>query len=161
MNKQELENKVKELESELSKLKEELNKHVSKCWKPKYRDTYYYITIYGGVSKITWTDSELDELLWAIGNCFETKEEAEFEVEKLKVIAELKHFAEEHNKPIDWKDSRQEKWNISYSYDYENIAYNFVYTIKQSDIYFSSEKIAQNAVEQIGEERVKKYYLGV
>ena len=35
------------------------------------------------------------------------------------------------------------------------------FSAKQNDIYFSSKEIAEQAVKEIGEERIKKYYFEV
>ncbi len=54
-------------------------KAVHKPWKPKKGDIYsYYInsTYYDGTNSCKWTDEGLDLLLWKVGNCFKTEEEA-------------------------------------------------------------------------------------
>lgn len=51
----------------------------TKPWKPKKGDIYsYYInsTYYDGTNSCKWTDEGLDLLLWKVGNCFKTEEEA-------------------------------------------------------------------------------------
>lgn len=160
MDRQEIQSKIEELEKELSKLEEELNKTGTKVFKPKFGDTYYYICVYGEVREDVWTDTEFDKAVYALGNCFESKEKAEFEVERLKVIAELKRFAEEHNEPFDWND-RITVHYMAYDYLEKKVCIYFTVDIKSNDIYFSSEEIAQQAIKEIGEERIKKYYLGV
>lgn len=161
MNKQEIQNEIEELEKKLSELKEELNKPDSKVFKPKLNDYYYTILATGEIAYIIWTYDDYDIDRYAIGNCFRTQEEAEFEVERLRVIAQLKRFAEEHNEPLDWKDSTQSKYYIFFSADDSNIYYGFTLLAKRNDIYFSSKELAQQAIKAIGEERIKKYYLEV
>ena len=54
-------------------------KVVTKPWKPKKGDIYsYYInsTYFDGINSRRWTDEGLDLLLWKVGNCFKTEEEA-------------------------------------------------------------------------------------
>lgn len=54
-------------------------KTFTKPWKPKKGDIYsYYInsTYYDGTNSCKWTDEGLDLLLWKVGNCFKTEEEA-------------------------------------------------------------------------------------
>lgn len=162
MDRQEIQSKIKELENELSELREELNKTGTKVFKPKFGDTYYYICVYGEVREEVWTDTEFDKAVYALGNCFETREEAKFEVEKLKVIAELKRFAMEHNEPMDWRDENQKKYFICYDCGKNKMMYiDYWNTLKNDNIYFSSAEIAEQAIKTIGEERIKKYYLGV
>lgn len=162
MTKTEIQNELKELEKKLNELREKLNKPVNKVWKPEYENIYYYITVYGIVRETVCINGKFDECTWATGNCFKTKEEAEFEAERLKVITELKRFAEEHNDPINWEDTSQKKWSIYGVFTPENtIRCAFVTFFKRNDIYFSSVEIAQQAISEIGEDRIKKYYLGV
>lgn len=161
MTKTEIQNELKELEKKLNELREKLNKPANKVWKPEYENTYYYITVYGIARETVCINGKFDECTWATGNCFKTKEEAEFEAERLKVISELKRFAEEHNDPIDWEDTLQNKWFIGAYTAKNTIGCSFVSSFKSNDIYFSSREIAQQAISEIGEERIKKYYLGV
>lgn len=78
-------------------------------------------------------------------------------VEKLKVIAELKRFAKEHNGKF--KDVRFYLW---YNYVDKYVTTLFVsHPFIISAIAFSSEEIAEQAISAIGEERLKKYYFEV
>ncbi len=176
MDKQEIQSKIEQIENklsklreelsklenkELSKLKEELSKPETKVIKPRIGDIYYCLDIDGELLQYRWDDDSIDNKRYTIGNCFETEEKAEFEVERLKVIAELKRFAEEHNEPLDWNDLDQIKFYICFDYDKEIVYIGYWCTLKQNDIYFSSGEIAEQAIKEIGEDRVKKYYLGL
>lgn len=146
-------------------LVEKATEKESKVWKPKYDKTYYYIVSDGDTSDTYWNDnSKIANDRYAIGNCFQTKEEAEFAVERLKVIAELKRFAQEHNeKEIDWRNYSQCKYFIYCEY-HEHVEYIDVgceKECKSNDIYFMSEEIAHQAIDAIGEDRLKKYYFEV
>lgn len=102
---------------------------------------------------------------WRIidNNCFKTKEEAEFELEKRKVLYELRKFAAENNtEEIDWYDIEQSKHAICYNYENECIGVNVIWDIKDVyNIYFTSEKICYKAIEKIGEDKIKKYLFDV
>lgn len=118
-----------------------------------------YWCIFGGqVCDYIWTDGEEDEKRLSIGNAFHTKEEAEFVLEKLKVIHELKQFAEPKN--IVWDFG--EYHHIIY-YDCTNMVIDYNYSIinKYVDITFATKEIARKAVEAVGEDRIKKYYFEV
>lgn len=70
-------------------------KAVPKLWKPAYRELYwYYSPMNGLVNYARWDDGCDELLLWKVGNCFKTKEEAET---KGKEIMEqiMKEFAKE------------------------------------------------------------------
>lgn len=141
-----------------------------KVYKPEPGEIYYFIELDGTIKSTRWSGDtskwfgRLDLALYALGNCFKTIEEAEFVVEKLKVIAELKRFAQEHNDPIDWKNINQEKWTFVYHHQnkvmsvYVDAHY---YLEHANNTYFSSEELCQQAIQAIGEDRIKKYYLEV
>ena len=82
-------------------------------------------------------------------------------VEKLKVIAELKRFAEEHNEFMDWDDIDDTKWGIMYNHTDKTFYICCQSYIQIGMINFSSKEIAQKAIEYIGEDRLKKYYFEV
>ncbi len=83
-------------------------------------------------------------------------------LEKLKVEAELRRFAEENNEcEFDWEDKKQEKWFIFYNCKEKIINPIYLYDFCICNIYFSSKEIAKQAIDYIGEERLKKYYLGI
>lgn len=156
MNKEQFE---KELDEKLASLKEEMMKKFEEQEDefPKYGDRYYYLTASGNIQCTTWNDDEFDRNVSARGNRFRTWEESEFERERGKVIAELEKFSKPNDK----------EWNEGYNYfvlwDYRknNIGYNINVTVKRADIYFESLRKAKQAVESVGKDRVKKYYLRV
>ena len=65
----------------------ELNEEWEDYEEPK---EYYYLNEYLELDHEMWTDTEFDNKLKALGNYFETKEEAENAVEKLKAWKRLK-----------------------------------------------------------------------
>ncbi len=132
-----------------------------KVWKPKLGETYWYVDYDGTVCRSEWGGLRVEKSLYALGNCFKTKEEAEFYKEKLIVTAELQRFADEHNETIDWEDANEYKYSIYYDTYSKQIHKTGGLNCKQTTIYFSSLEIANKAIETIGEERIKKYYLEV
>lgn len=135
-----------------------------KKWGPKKGAVYWFITPDGCIDYYSYEDDETDKNFIAIGNCFQTEKQAEFMVEKLKVIHELEKFAYENNeKEIDWNDINQTKYYLGMFQSDKIIAvfstYKWCYT--PFNIYFTSEEIAEKAIETIGEDRIKKYYFGV
>lgn len=155
-----MENLSEEEREQLTKLVEKANK----MRKPENGEQYYTVYTYGGIDSCVWRGIKEDEEKYSIGNCFKSKEEAEFAVEKAKVIAELKRFAEENNeREIDWNDWSQYKFSIFCVY----LRDNDIQCQKSREhqygntVYFTSEKIAKAAVKKIGEDRLKKYYFEV
>ncbi len=161
MDKEEMMNKISEMENELVKLKEELNSQEkpSRRWKPKFGEKYWFIDKDGDIYCMPWNDSIVDNNRYELGNCFKTEEEAKFAVEQLKVLAELREYA---NDDKEWNNSNK-YWFIEYSTNRGHIEVDYHCDIKHIlfDIYFSSEEQARKAVAAIGEERLKKYYFCV
>jgi hypothetical protein len=127
-------------------------------WKPEEGDTYWFINDIGDICKSTWDNVNTDRKRYLIGNCYQTKEECEFAREKLKVIAELKEYAEPKDRAWDGKNSH---YFFYYDYDYTERKVNIDWTTmaKQNEIYFESKEKARQAMEEVGEGRIKKYYL--
>ena len=62
----------------LSSLLQGLCKVVPKPWKPKKGEAYWhYSEVCGEVISFDWEDCYYDFLLWKVGNCFKTSEEAQ------------------------------------------------------------------------------------
>ena len=160
-----MENLSEEERDTLLSLVKKANKSESKVWKPEDGEIYFCCLL--GTCSIhadRWNNCDIDCSRYELGNCFKTEEEAEFALERQKVITELKRYALEHNeKEIDWYDHCVLKYYIQY--DYVNNKLNIVSTRYSksniSSMYFISDKIAQSAIEAIGEERIKKYYFEV
>lgn len=135
----------------------------SKVWKPKENETYYYVRTNGTVTTADWTNDRFDNVTYVLGNCYRTEKEAKFALEKQKVYAELKRFAQEHNETeIDWNNDTQRKYYLYYNFDHDCLIMDFNYKVKYPNaIYFTSKEIAEQAIKAIGEERIKRYYLEV
>ena len=128
-------------------------------WCPKTNDIYFFIN--GEMcGESIWEEHSVDVARYELGNCFKSKEECEFAIEKTKVTVELKRFAEKNNKcTINWNDYTQRKYYIKYDVKDDVIMVFSSGCMKSGNtIYFSSQEIAKNAVDTIGTDRLKKYY---
>lgn len=135
-----------------------------KDWKPKKGNKYYYIGSAGSVFNYDCREDILDVAHLNIGNYFKTEEDAKHMVEKFKVIRELQKFANENNEEkIDWKNFNQCKYKIFYDAEDEDlyVDYSIQCESEPFNIYFTSFNIARKAIEEIGEDRIKKYYFNV
>ena len=135
-----------------------------KDWKPKKGNKYYYIGSAGSIFNYDCREDILDEAHLNIGNYFKTAEDAKHMVEKFKVIRELQKFANENNEEkIDWKNFNQCKYKIFYDAEDGDlyVDYSIQCESEPFNIYFTSFKIAKKAIEEIGEDRIKKYYFNV
>ena len=139
------------LKRELEELKTEKE---NEPWKPKDGDKYWLISHNGYVVQARSMGDEAEDDIYAIGNVFRTKEEAEFRAEQLKVEAELRRFA----RPF---KSDSENYTLGYRHLYDKIEITFFETIQCGNLYFPSKEIAKKAIGTVGEDRIKKYYFGV
>jgi hypothetical protein len=53
-------------------------------WKPQRQETYYFIDQYLRVKSFYWWEEKEDNKLYNVGNCFQTKEQAELAMHKLR-----------------------------------------------------------------------------
>lgn len=125
---------------------------------PQKGDMYYAISGNGEVNIYDFEGDMDDRGSMSIGNFFRTKEEAEFELERLKVIHELKQFADD---VIEW-DSQNVHYCIYYvKEDGGKLDIDYNVLDKHAEIYFATLKDAQKAIDKIGADRIKKFYLRV
>lgn len=127
-------------------------------WEPENNELYWFINNDGTISSVPWYDDAADRKFYAIGNCFRTKEDAGFAVERLKVIAELKEYAEPED--VSWEDSTTH-YIIVYRIATKKIEPGISCLCKYGELTFASKEDALTAVKAVGENRVKKYYLEV
>ena len=121
-------------------------------------EKYWALTGDAAIFHFPWDGTNGDYAALAIGNVFPTNEAAKFEVERRKVIAELSDFAEGDDAV--WNmDTKY--WAICWDDDMQAIDVLYFLRIKPAGLLFPSEKAARAAIKAVGEERVKKYYLGV
>lgn len=131
-------------------------------WDLKNGDTYYLIDTNGDVMNATWNeiDIDIDSKFRKNGNVFLTKEEAENEIERRKVETDMLRFGGRR----EFKNG-ESNYYIVCDFDSSNFAI-LVFNNKSDGfalmtIYFDSAKECRNAIETIGEYRIKKYYFGV
>ena len=157
MNKQDVLAEMTELKDRLNKLEKMYASLIppNKRWRAEKDDEYYYITERGFATFKKEIGSGLDDAQYELGNYFETREQAEFEAERLKVITELRGWATPISE-FDWNDNTQQKYVFIFENNYLRVDY--FYSLQVCDLYFESREIAENAIEAIGEERIIKYY---
>ena len=148
----ELLNRIEELEKELLELKGQVKEQQEF---PQSGERYWYNNGGGMVNSCFWKSEQFDLNRYRIGNMFKTEKEAEFAVEKIKVEAELQKFG----RPFECG-----AFNCCISLDTDDV-YLYLdssrYFHSQGTIYFESTEKAQQAIDAVGEERIKKYIFGV
>lgn len=109
---------------------------------------------------VIWHNAGTDFNRERIGNVFLTEEDAKFASERLKVIAELKKYAKEFSDE-EWKNGIRAKYCIRFDWTANKVIIYRIFAMKGVEICFETGKKAKEAIEAVGEDRVKKYYLGV
>lgn len=137
-----------------------LEKPTKSVWDLKNGDVYYFLTSYGYVMKTVWVNTGADNEKLSIGNAFLTEEDAEFARERLKVIAELKKYAKDFSDE-EWANEDLPKYRIGFDYKYGCYSYRITRQGRGLEIYFESIEKANEAIKAVGEDRMKKYCLGV
>lgn len=133
----------------------------SKDWEPKEGDTIFYITETGRVISGTFLSllpSDNDKVLF--NNAFQTAEEAEHMLEKIKIINKLRELSN-----INFNDDcKKEHYVISYNNESKKIVcdvYHLYVKELPFSVYFATKEDCQKAIDTIGEDNLKKYYFDV
>lgn len=168
MNKEEILEEISKTKEHLKNMEKMLEECKYERWKPKDNEMFWYIDSSGFVNYSLFmpeTESRFKNY-----NCFQTREQAEAEAEKILVRRQLEDIAKRLNKgkEIDWRDGTQPKFYLYYKYCSENIKYcseNIKYGIYYHGkiagvVYCLTEKLLDIAKEEIGEERLIKYLKG-
>lgn len=139
------------------KLYEEKEKN--KSWKPKEGDTYFYISGRGEVISgnfIPCIPSDNDKVLFK--NAFQTREEAEHMVEKIKIINKLRELSN-----IKFNETDDRHYMIVYDKDDGEIISDYCYILNPIpfNVFFKTREDCVNAISTIGEENLKKYYFDI
>ena len=122
-------------------------------------DAYFVVNFYGEADGLLWDGYPCDKIALENNAIFETYEEAKFEAERLKVLRALEKLGRAFelsslNYFISCKHSVGDSSELVIG----------CATLGQSCYgkhYFDDEKEARQAIEKIGEERIKKYLFGV
>lgn len=108
---------------------------------------------------ILWDNDFLDNKYYNFRDIYKTKEEAEFEVERRKIMIELQNYADEHNGEIDHPSDAL--W-IAFDEDDMSITVETEsYLPPVGAVLFSDGGTAYDAIETIGEDRILKYMFRV
>lgn len=164
MNKQELINEITKTKEYLANMEKMLTECEYERWKPKTGEKYYYVSPIGNVTSIIWCDTECDNQLWLAYNVFKTKKQAEAEAEKILIRRMLEDIAKRLNKGegVDWSDKSWSKCSLYLDVSKDEIStyYSYTYRKHQGIVYCLDANFIDVAIQEIGEERLKKYLRG-
>lgn len=120
-------------------------------WTPE-RDEHYYTIDIGGACAgwETWDSDNLDGDIYSLGFVFKTEAEADFALERLKVLAEMREWAG-HNYDGAYIYYHRPSDEIMVNWDGDS-------TNCFGDIRFKCVDDAENCIKAVGADRIKKYY---
>ena len=124
-------------------------------WKPQKCDRYYYVLSDGSVEEGKWGGYSCNGR-WAFGNVFRTVAEAEFEAERLKVIAEWKRLAE-----VAPDDGAYDGYRVYICYidgKIKTYTTNSGYYAQPNELVFYDRLSAEKAIDKIGSDRIKLFF---
>lgn len=123
-------------------------------WMPKEDELYYTILGYGEICG--WLHHNNDDnngAIWrsSIGNVFRTEAEAEFVVERMKILAEMNEWAGRYN----------DSWHIYYSSAWQrlDVTQSVAPNLLLGELRFATKEDAENCIMAVGEDRIKKYFM--
>lgn len=163
MNKQEIIEQIDELKQRIKQLEKEVSatktdKSIVR-WQPILGQYYFYLgAILGNVETVEWCYDDIDYYRYDIGNCFETKQEAEDYKENLLTKQALKDLALELNNgvEIDWNNDKLTKYCIFISCVDELYLHSINSNKHLGQVYCYNKDFLTIAKERIGEEKLIK-----
>lgn len=163
MNKQDILNEIEKTKEHLASIEKMLEECEYERWKPKKYDIFYYLNGFCEVISSELCDDQSDRMLYETFNCFQTREQAEAEAEKILVRRQLEDIARRLNegKKIDYEDKTQCKFCIVYNIVKDRIEIDSDYNcVRIGVVRCLNKNFLDVAIQEIGEERLKKYLRG-
>lgn len=126
---------------------------------PKKGDKFYFLLSDGGIDYEYYSPtSRIHADRISMENCFRTEEEAKFEVERCKVIHEMKKFAEPED--FGWDGINYHDY-LYYDILCDTILIGSSRCSKYTGIFFKTRDDIKDCIKAVGEDRIKKYYFGI
>lgn len=154
--------KINNIEERIANIKKMLTECEYGRWKPKDGEKFFFIDAWNRVCYKNYKEINICcQEYYNTYNCFKTEEEAEAEAEKILVRRMLEDIARRLNKgeEIDWYDSEQSKYCIEL-YCNDIITEFYLAHKTQGTVYCLDKNFKHVAIQEIGEERLKKYLRG-
>lgn len=164
MNKQEILDEINKTKEHLANREKMLEECEYERWKPKDFELYWYVNsrCESACSHFCLT-YKVDTDRYQNFNCFQSHEQAQAEAEKILVRRMLEDIARRLNKgkKINWNDNRQCKCYLRYNIIEDKVDIDFDFNAVRIGVtYCLNIKFRETAIQEIGEERLKKYLRG-
>ena len=160
MNKQKIIDEINKTKEHLANMKKMLEECECKRWKPEPNEEYYYVSEDGKIVQTRNCGWEPAANRVKFYNCFKSEKQAEAEAEKILVRRMLEDIARRLNKgeKPDWIKCYQKKYYLGYNQINSKITLECRTTIiAQGTVFCLDDKFLDVAIQEIGEERLKKY----
>ena len=143
------------LRAKAEELQEQIPSKHKTIWDLDIVDKEGYYRLYGDgrICHLSF-NGYMDAHYRKAGGAFLTLEEAEFEAERREIGAIMRKYS----KPFEYEE---ENWYIGYSHKVGKIVIEAHYTLVDRNPHFETKEIAQKVIEEIGKDRLKKYWFGV
>ena len=156
---------IEEVKNEYLKQLEELKAKIEELygsedetdnrWKPEVGEECWRVSVGGDVYRLEWDNDHFDDNVFNHTDIFPTEEQAIFDRESKRIRRELMKYGKDF-------DLGHDNWAFNYNYRDKIIEYwNSKYSCLPFAIYFESKEMAEKAVEEVGEDRIKKYLFRV
>lgn len=144
------------INGKIKRLKVEINK--PKRWRAEDGEWYWLVGHSGDTVNYREGFSSNSNFHYDTHNYFKTKREVDEYAEILETKRQLMKFADRYNGLIDWGNIKEAKWYLCITPRVEVIP---VCCVDKTTgiIYFSSKEIAEQAVKEIGRDRIQEYLL--
>lgn len=163
MDKQKIIDEINKTKEHLANMEKMLEECGYERWKPINREEYFYVDNVGQVQNAPFNDTErYDNDLYKTFNCFQTRKQAEAEAEKILVGRMLEDIARRLNKGenLDWSNNSQCKYYLYFWLGEELEQHIASVRLIQGVVYCLDKNFKDIAIQEIGEERLKKYLRG-
>ena len=124
---------------------------------PQSGDDYYYIFSDGRIGDDCYADCFSDRERVKLGNCFKTRQDAEFKLEQLKVLHELEQLSDDDKQ---WDGAAHWYPACSYHNSWRIEVVNSQW-YRGDRVHFKSKESCQAAIDKIGINRLMKYYFKI
>ena len=143
---------------------------MNKRFKPEIGQIFYFVPWSLSPSAIQFDEhNAMSLMLVSLMNCYETEEEARFVAEKIRVRIDLQRLSDAANDaelaatgddPTVW-DTINSHYYIYWDCENECLEVLFEWDQRADLIYFPSAEAAQDAIKQLGAERIARYLFDV
>lgn len=123
-------------------------------WDIEFGNKYYFIQPEGLIVWNKFNKDCFDLNARSIGNMFLTREEARFELERRKIETIMKKY----NRPFEYEKNN---WGIYYGHFDKAVVITCWHNVDYGNYYFESKEVVQKMIDEVGKEKLKKYWLRV